>query len=233
MPPQGLGELDSRPFTFARRLKPTHTIGLSAAGLVCLPVFLQAPLVRYAPWVSLVMSLGWLGLSLHLYSQSRTRIWGDLLYGFTLTWLAGSLYWGWLRLEPLWHMPVEALGIPMVWWGARQRFARIGTWFYLGSLWGTAITDLYIHSVGLLPEWRQAMQFDRLDQAVIPFMAALDKMATLWGLAWGLGLGCLLLGVGLWMIQGSRRLHHWAFAGAVLNTLLVDGLFVWGAAWLR
>ncbi|MEN9223444.1 MAG: DUF3120 domain-containing protein, partial [Thermostichus sp. BF3_bins_97] len=163
LPPQSLGGLDSRSLTVEKRLRPTYAIGLGAAVLVCLPVFLQAPLVRYAPWVSLVLSLGWLGLSLHLYSQSRTRVWGDLLYGFTLTWLAGSLYWGWLRFEPLWHMPVEALGIPVVWWGARQRFARIGTWFYLGSLWGTAITDLYIHSVGLLPEWRQAMQFDRLD----------------------------------------------------------------------
>jgi hypothetical protein len=149
--------------------------------LVCLPVFVAAPLVRYSPWLSLAMTLGWLGLSWRLYSRPRTRIWGDLLYGFTLTWLAGSFYWGWLRWEPLWHMPVEALGIPMVWWGARQRFARIGTWFYLGSLWGTAVTDLYIYSVGLLPEWRQAMRFDRLDQATVPFMAALDKMAAPWG----------------------------------------------------
>ncbi|MFQ3614981.1 MAG: DUF3120 domain-containing protein, partial [Cyanobacteriota bacterium] len=227
---QSLAGMHSRSQNFEKRLKPSYVMGGMAALLVSLPVFLQAPLVRYAPWVSLVLSLGWLALSLHLYSQTRTRIWGDLLYGFTLTWLAGSLYWGWLRFEPLWHMPVEALGIPIVGWGARQRFARIGTWFYLGSLWGTAVTDLYIHSVGLLPEWRQAMQFDRLDQAVIPFMAALDKMATPLGVTWGIGLGLLLLGVGLWMIQGSRRLHHWAFAGAVLNTLLVDGLFGWGAA---
>jgi hypothetical protein len=85
--------------------------------LVCLPVFVAAPLVRYSPWLSLAMTLGWLGLSWRLYSRPRTRIWGDLLYGFTLTWLAGSFYWGWLRWEPLWHMPVEALGIPMVWWG--------------------------------------------------------------------------------------------------------------------
>jgi hypothetical protein len=77
------------------------------------------------------------------------------------------------------------------------------------------------------------MRFDRLDQATVPFMAALDKMAAPWGVAWGIGLSLLLLGVGLWVIQGSRRLHHWAFAGAVLNTLLVDGLFLWGAALLR
>ncbi len=201
--------------------------------LVGLPVFVEAPLVRSAPWLSLAMAVGWLGLSLRLYSRPRTRIWGDLLYGFTLTWLAGSLYWGWLRWEPLWHMPVEALGIPIVWWGARQRFARIGTWFYLGSLGGTAVTDLYIHLLGLGPEWRQAMQLERLEQAAVPFRAALDKMATPLGMAWGIGLGLLLLGVGLGVIQGSRRLHHWAFAGAVLNTLLVDGLFVWGAATLR
>ncbi|MFS8884661.1 DUF3120 domain-containing protein [Synechococcus sp. H70.2] len=201
--------------------------------LVGLPVFVEAPLVRSAPWLSLAMAVGWLGLSLRLYSRPRTRVWGDLLYGFTLTWLAGSLYWGWLRWEPLWHMPVEALGIPIVWWGARQRFAPIGTWFYLGSLWGTAVTDLYIHLLGLGPEWRQAMQLERLEQAAVPFRAALDKMATPLGMAWGIGLGLLLLGVGLGVIQGSRRLHHWAFAGAVLNTLVVDGLFVWGAATLR
>jgi hypothetical protein len=37
-----------------------------------------------------------------------------------------------------------------------------------------------------------------------------------------------LLSVGIWPLR-HRQLHWWAFGGAVLSTLLVDGLF-WIAA---
>ncbi|WP_017325635.1 DUF3120 domain-containing protein [Synechococcus sp. PCC 7336] len=208
---------------------------LSAGALVSLPVFAQAPLVRYAPWVSLVLTLGWLGVSLHLISLRPYRNWGSLLYGFTLTWLAGSLYWGWLRAEPLWHMPIEAIALPFVLWGLARGFARIGNYFFLGSLFGTAITDLYIHTMKLLPFWRQALQPGVSErEALLLLEGALEQMQTGVGIAAAIVLSAILWTVGNMGLRfaGDRRedaqLHWWAFSGAVLFTLLVDGLFAIG-----
>lgn len=214
------------------------TILLWSAFLVSVPVFAQAPLVRSAPWVSLAATLGWLAGSLYLMSQPKWQIYGSLLYGFSLTWLAGSLYWGWLRTEPLWHMPVEAIALPLAVWGLWRGFARVGNYFFLGSLFGTAITDLYIHTVGLLPHWRGVMLAQMHDlpiDAAVTLNSALVQMQSLRSLICAILLGCLLLSVGLMglhyaSVSPSRRsLYWWAFSGAVLSTLLVDGLFGWGA----
>lgn len=199
-----------------------------------IPVFAQAPLVRHAPWISLILSLGWLGISGYGISDRSPRWmrdWGHLLYGFTWTWLAGSIYWGWLRTEPLWHLPVEAIGLPVAIWGLWQGWARIGHYFFLGSFLGTAVTDLYIHLVGLLPEWREVMQAPEFEQAGAAFYSALSKMQTPWGMSWALILSSFLLWVGLgslligWQRGNRQRLHWWTFSGAVLSTLVVDSLF--------
>jgi hypothetical protein len=158
-----------------------------------------------------------------------------LLYGFTLTWWTGSLYWGWLRAEPLWHLPIEALVLPIACWGLSRGFARIGNFFTLGSLLGTALTDLYIHSVKLLPEWRQVMQTESILDLSPVLSSALAKMSSLWGIAWGIETCLVLTVVGAWSLWrgqvGSRsfRLPWLAFSGAVWSTLVVDGLFVWGS----
>ncbi|MEI6065662.1 MAG: DUF3120 domain-containing protein, partial [Pseudanabaena sp. ELA748] len=68
--------------------------------LVSVPVFVEAPLVRYAPWLSLICTVGWLAIAKHLQADHKTKLWGSLIWGFSLTWLCGSLYWGWLRWEP-------------------------------------------------------------------------------------------------------------------------------------
>lgn len=173
-------------------------------------------------------------LSLRTY-----RIWGSLLYGFTLTWLCGSLYWGWLRTEPLWHMPIEAIALPIAIWGLWRGFARVGNYFLLGSLFGTAITDLYIHTVNLLPQWRAAMQPTVSDVALTGAMLdAILKMQSQLGLVSAVILALVLLVVGMFGVwqgedrQGNAKLHWWAFSGAVLFTLVVDGLFGLGA-WLE
>jgi hypothetical protein len=92
----------------------------AAVVLVSVPVFVQAPLVRLVPWLSLVMTLGWLLLSLQLLKRPASERWGDLLIGFTWTWLAGSVYWGWFRWEPLLHLPIEAIGLPIAHLGRRS-----------------------------------------------------------------------------------------------------------------
>lgn len=201
----------------------------AAVFLISVPVFFQAPLVRDLPVVSLVGTIVWAWLSLYLAQQPQTRTWGDLLTGFTWTWLAGSLYWGWLRWEPLWHLPIEAIALPIALIGIRQNWCKIGQFFYLGSLLGTAITDAYFYAVDLVPAWRNLMQASP-DQVDSIFRAAIAQMNTPWGWLWVVICGSFLLVMGLWGFRHST-LHWRAFSGAVLSTILVDGLF-WVAAFL-
>jgi hypothetical protein len=203
--------------------------GAFAAGvsLVSVPVFFEAPLVRSFPWLSLAFTIVWLALSLGLLLRSVTKFWGDLIFGFTWSWLAGSIYWGWLRWEPLLHLPIEAIGLPVAMVCLWQRRLRIGSLFYLGSLLGTALTDLYFYLVGLIPHWRQLMQVDP-DMALPIFQSAIAQIRTPWGYGCAIVLGTTLVVISLSSLW-SKQLHWWAFSGAVLGTILVDGLF-WLAA---
>ncbi|WP_366558057.1 DUF3120 domain-containing protein [Okeania sp. SIO3B5] len=47
-------------------------------------------MVRQLPWLSLAMTGFWLWLSLKLLKDRATHIWGDLLLGFTWSWLTKS-----------------------------------------------------------------------------------------------------------------------------------------------
>lgn len=196
----------------------------AAAGfLVSVPVFFQAPLVRTFPEWTLVATLGWMALSWSLRRRPATHLAGDLLLGFSLTWLAGSIYWGWLRWEPLWHLPVEAIALPLALVCISKGRGLVGNWFYLGSLFGTVVTDVYFYLMNLIPAWRQVMQAEpEMLQPI--FQAAVSQMQTPQGLGWAGVLIATLLAVGSVPLRSSQ-LHHWVFAGAVLSTLLVDGLF--------
>jgi hypothetical protein len=196
---------------------------LSASFLVSVPVFFQAPLVRSWPEFSLAATSLWIGLAIALLKREATRFWGDLLLGFSWTWLAGSLYWGWLRWEPYWHLPVEAIALPIVLWFLYRGRLPIGSWFYLGSLLGTCITDLYFYLVDLIPQWRHLMQVD-FGLAMPIFQSALVKMQTPWGINCALLLSTILIVVSLAALR-TKSTHHWGFSGAVFSTLLVDGLF--------
>jgi hypothetical protein len=191
--------------------------------LVSVPVFIQAPLVRFLPWVSLAATLPLFLLGRHWLNHARMELWGDLLIGFTWTWLSGSLYWGWLRWEPLIHLPIEAIGLPFAIWGIRRGQGKVGNFFYLGSLFGTVVTDVYFYLVNLVPYWRDLIRAEA--DAVQPILqTAIAQVETPWGIAWAVILVLLLLEVSLPPLF-SRQLHWWAFSGAVLSTLLVDGLF--------
>lgn len=230
-----LPDLDARPVDSAQVTKRKQWLFFAAAiFLVSVPVFIQAPLVRSLPWVSLFSTIGWLALARRLQTHRKTQLWGDLLVGFTWTWLAGSLYWGWLRWEPLYHLPVEAIGLPFVIWGmVRQQNARqqnqVGNFFYLGSLLGTVVTDIYFYLIDLIPHWRTLMQVSETSARPI-FQSAIAQIQTPWGIAWAIILASLLLALSL-LPLASQKLHWWAFSGAVVSTLLVDGLF-WIAACL-
>ncbi|PZD74290.1 hypothetical protein C1752_01314 [Acaryochloris thomasi RCC1774] len=198
--------------------------------LVTLPVFVQAPLVRQWPTLSLLASLGWLGTGSYLRTRPRLQLWGDLLIGFTLAWFAGSIYWGWFRWEPLLHIPLEAIALPFAIWAWRASWCRVGMGFYLGSLLGTAITDLYFYLVDLIPFWRSLLRVDQT-QAFTVLQSALVKVQTPWGSGWAMALILALCVIGIVpLLSGSmdhdRRLYRWVFSGAVLGTLMVDSLFL-------
>ncbi len=200
----------------------------AAAFLVSVPVFLEAPLVRQNPALSVGVTAFWLWLSFVLIQRPQTRIWGDLLIGFSWSWLAGAIYWGWFRWDPSIHLPIEAIGLPCAVWCLWKGVGKIGNLFYLGSLLGTAVTDLYFDRVGLVDYWRQLMVVDPVLATPI-LQQAIAQVRTPWGTAWAIVLVNFLLAVGI-MSLGTKQLHWYAFSGAVLTTILVDSLFYWVAS---
>jgi hypothetical protein len=210
------------------RLQGTWGVFASAAFLVSVPVFLEAPLVRQYPVLSVVTTGLWCVLGLLLMQRPQSQIWGDLLLGFSWSWLAGAIYWGWFRSEPAIHLPIESIGVPVAIWCLWRGVGKIGSLFYLGSLLGTAITDLYFYQVGLVDYWKQLMHVDPTLATPI-LQQAIAQVHTPWGTAWAVVLVNLLLGVGI-MSLGTKQLHWYAFSGAVLTTILVDSLFLWVAS---
>lgn len=212
---------------FTRVKQQAWLMFAAAIFLVSVPVFIEAPLVRSLPYVSLAMTAGWVALGYSLMRRASTQIWGDLLLGFSWSWLFGSIYWGWLRWEPLLHLPVEAIALPVALVCIQRNWGKIGNFFYLGSLLGTALTDMYFYVVNLIPHWRQLMQAE--PALVTPILqSALAQVQTPWGQAWALILALTLLLIAILPLR-RMQLHWWAFSGAVFSTILVDGLF-WLAA---
>ncbi|NET02067.1 MAG: DUF3120 domain-containing protein [Sphaerospermopsis sp. SIO1G2] len=207
-----------------RKVRQSWLIFAAAVFLVSVPVFIEAPLVRSLPSLSLGITGFWIWLSLKLMSRPQTYLWGDLLLGFSWSWLTGAIYWGWLRWEPLFHLPVESIGLPFAIWCLSRNWGKVGNWFYLGSLFGTVLTDLYFYLVDLLPYWRQIMRTDTQGASQI-LKNALAQVQTPWGESWAIVLALALLTVGL-LSLGKQQRHWYAFSGAVLSTILVDSLFL-------
>ncbi|MBD2491003.1 DUF3120 domain-containing protein [Aulosira sp. FACHB-615] len=207
--------------------RQTWLVLTAAVFLVSVPVFIEAPLVRSLPGLSLAMTGFWVWLSFRLMSRPATYLWGDLLLGFSWSWLAGAIYWGWLRWEPFWHLPVESIGLPFACWCLARNWCKVGSWFYLGSLFGTVLTDVYFYIVDLMPYWRQIMQVE--PDSVSPILqAAVTQVRTPWGQTWAVALALVLLTAGILPLRHQQK-HWFAFGGAVLSTILVDSLFLLAA----
>ncbi|MDX1976593.1 MAG: DUF3120 domain-containing protein [Pseudanabaenaceae cyanobacterium bins.68] len=204
-----------------------YLVCLAAIFLVSVPVFFQAPLVRVAPVLSLLLSVGILGVAQQLLVRMPT--WGSLVWGFSLSWICGSIYWGWLRSEPIWHLPIEAVALPWAIWACRRSPKhQIGAWFYLGSLIGTAITDLYFWRIGVIAHWRSLMQ-PGIDQVLTTQLLKSALIQVEHHPAILITLAIALISTSLWGCC-SVKLYKWAFAGAIFSTLIVDLIFGW-AAW--
>ena len=228
--PPSLAQIGERLPIYIRAflLKQKNWLVFGASGfLVSIPVFAQAPMVRELPWLSLFLTLGWLALGIALFQRPRTNLWGDLILGFSWSWLAGSIYWGWFRWEPVVHLPIEAIGLPFAFFALARGWGQVGNLFYLGSLLGTALTDIYFYLTGLMSHWRELMRVDPALYKPI-FQDALVQMQTPWGISCAVLIICVLLFLGIWSLK-QKTLPWFAFSGAILSTLLVDGLF-WVAA---
>jgi len=205
-------------------LVTTWLLPLAAAFLVTVPVFLQAPWVRVAPAAALLFTAPLLALGI-LLERHRQPAWsalGVLLVGFCGSWLAGCLFWGWCRLHPIWHLPIEALALPLAVAGLGSRWRLAGA-FYLASLVGTAATDGVMALTGVMPLWPRVVAASLQEAGPLLQQAAQMVIQPLPLLTISLAAGSLfLICRQLW-----RRGGIWQVSAATLaTTLAVDGLFL-------
>ena len=200
--------------------------------MVVLPVFLQAPWVRLDPFSATLFTAVLIaaGLVLHQSRSQTTSDLGSLLVGFSGSWLAGCVFWGWLRAHPVLHLPVEAFAVPIALGGLQGRW-RLAATFYLSSLVGTACTDLAMAATGVMQFW-PAVVTASLDQAPLLLHQAglhLLQPLPLFTLATAAVL-VLLAGRRLNLNDNGSDVDAAAMASAVLTTTLwVDGLFLLSA----
>ncbi|MEB3246947.1 MAG: DUF3120 domain-containing protein [Synechococcus sp.] len=195
-----------------------------AATMVVLPVFLQAPWVRLHPFSAALFTglLLAVGILLNQTGRQNQAEIGQLLVGFSGSWLAGCLFWGWLRAHPILHLPIEAFALPLALGGLNGRW-RLASAFYLSSLIGTACTDLMMALTGVMKDWPAVVSapFDQAPGLLHDAGLQLLNPAPL--LALGLA-AALILMVGRRLSQAGET---WCMAGAVLvTTVWVDGLFL-------
>ena len=198
---------------------------LVAALLVAVPVFVQAPLVRVAPLPAALATavLVAAGLLLERFGRGNGQALGPLLVGFSGSWLAGCLFWGWFRLHPVCHLPIEAFALPLAVAGLNGRWRLAGA-FYLASLAGTAATDAAIAATGLMDLWPQVLAAPLQEAPLLLHQAGevvLEPTHLL-----------LISAIALGLLQACRLL--WSQGGAcgrvaaatLATTLAVDGLFL-------
>ena len=192
--------------------------------MVVLPVFLQAPWVRLHPFSAAVFTtvLVAVGVVLGSSADEQRNALGQLLVGFSGSWLAGCVFWGWLRAHPVLHLPVEAFALPLAMTGLNGRW-RLACSFYLSSLIGTACTDLMMALTGVMKFWPSVVTapFDEAPELLHNAGMQLLHPFQLVGLAFA---AAVIIGLG----QRLRMTgENWEVAGAVLvTTVWVDGLFL-------
>jgi len=214
----------SQPAPLAPALPQQLRLPLMAALLVTLPVFVQAPWVRNAPLSATLFTIPLLAGAILLALRGR-GVWqelGGLLVGFSGSWLAGSVFWGWCRLHPLWHLPIEAFALPLALGGLRGPWRLAGA-FYLASLLGTAATDAVMALGGVIRLWPLVLTAPPEQAAGLLQEAGLLVLQPL-PLATVLiaATMLLLLSRSLWRRGGICRVS----AAALATTISVDGLFL-------
>ena len=150
--------VDSYKSTF---LSKSISLRLWSSFFVILPIFIQAPWVRFEPISALCFTFVILLGAYILYKKQPNQwfIVSSLLLGVSGSWLGGCLFWGWLSPFPILHIPVEAVVLPLALIGLNTNW-KIGSSFYISSLFGTAVTDITIFLTGLMDQWKKVIVAD-------------------------------------------------------------------------
>jgi hypothetical protein len=208
-----------------------RSLSLWASALVVLPVFLQAPWVRFHPFSSCLFTAVLLTTGI-VAVQIGSPFWkksGTLLVGFSGSWLAGTLFWGWLRMHPVLHLPVEAIALPLAIGGLNSRW-KLSCSFYLASLMGTAITDITMALTGVMSFWPEVVKANSNEAPYLLHEAAkLVLQPTCLLILASAACMVLWLAKQFWT-RAARPSEHqeaWSVAAAVLSTtLFIDALFL-------
>ena len=128
---------------------------------VILPIFIQAPWVRFEPISALCFTFIILSAAYFLQKKEPDKycIISSLLFGVSGSWLGGCLFWGWLSPYPILHIPVEAVVLPFALIGLSTNW-KIGSSFYISSLFGTVVTDITIFLIGIMDQWTKVITAD-------------------------------------------------------------------------
>ncbi len=198
--------------------------GVAGSVLVAMPVFLQAPWVRLSPFTAALFTavLVAVGVGLEQQRSPRLRDAGSLLVGFAGSWLGGCLFWGWCRLHPIGHLPIEAFALPLALAGLGGRW-RLGCALYLGSLVGTAATDAAIAATGLMPLWPQVLLADPLAAGPLLQQAA-QRVLEPGSLVVVMAAAAVLVQTCRWLWPQGRAAR--VASAALATTLAIDGLFL-------
>jgi len=150
--------VDSKDNTFLSR---PISLRLWSSFFVILPIFVQAPWVRLEPISALCFTFIIL-LGVYVLYKKQSNKWfivSSLLLGVAGSWLGGCLFWGWLSSFPILHIPVEAVVLPLALIGLGTNW-KIGSSFYISSLFGTAVTDVTIFMIGIMDQWKEVITAD-------------------------------------------------------------------------
>ncbi len=228
MKPEFHNELDTVKSNFLSR---PIALRLWASFFVILPIFVQAPWVRVEPISALCSTFIILVVSF-LLSRKEGDKWfivGSLLLGVSGSWLGGCLFWGWLSAYPIFHIPVEAVALPLAMVGLGTKW-KIGSSFYISSLFGTAITDLTIFLTGIMDQWKEVITADS-DNAPLILQKTSENLIQFKSLSI-----IIVAALILWFI--SKEIFNSAIATStngkallvssyvIQTTLIVDGIFI-------
>jgi len=207
------------------------SLRLWSSFFVILPIFIQAPWVRLEPVSALCFTFLILGgaFVLHKKQPKKYFILSSLLFGVSGSWLGGCLFWGWLSPYPILHIPVEAVVLPFALIGLGTNW-KIGSSFYISSLFGTAATDITIFLLGIMDQWRQVITADS-ETAPLILQKTSENLIQIKSLSI-----IVLVALALWFI--SKEIFDYATINTtngkalfvscyvIQTTLIVDGIFI-------
>ena len=212
-------------------LSNPFTLRLWSSFFVILPIFLQAPWVRIEPVSALCFTFVIL-FAAFILSRKQSNKWfivGSLLLGVSGSWLGGCLFWGWLSPYPILHIPVEAVVLPLALIGLGTKW-KIGSSFYIASLFGTAVTDITIFLIGIMDQWKEVITADS-ETAPLILQKTSENLIQIKSLSI-----IIFVAVILWFI--SKEILNSAIINStngkallvssyvIQTTLIVDGIFV-------